>query len=207
MIPQPVPARRTPSMRISFPLILTLVFVNCAVAQPPDLRTRKTGDDWSKFLGPTADSVSAEKGILTKWPKDGLKIVWQQKLGLGYAPPTTSRGRLFHFDAYPNKDPRIHVAVLTCRNSETGKQLWSFPYKSDYDDYFNYDNGPRCTPVVDGDRVYIYGAEGVLHCLRVEDGKPLWKIDTHSEYLVLQNFFGVGSSPVVEGDLLIVAIG
>ena len=194
-------------MRQVLTFILPLIFSIPAFAQPPDLSTRKTGDDWPKFLGPTADSVSAEKDILTTWPKDGLKVVWRAKLGLGYGPPTISRGHLYHFDAWPDKATRTNFARLTCRNAETGKELWTFQYKTEYEDYFGYDNGPRCAPVVDGDRVYIYGAEGMLHCVSAAVGKEIWKVDTHSDYLVLQNFFGVGSSPVVEGDLLIVAIG
>jgi outer membrane protein assembly factor BamB len=55
--------------------------------------------------------------------------------------------------------------------------------------------------------VYIFGAEGMLHCVRAEDGKPLWKVDTAEEFGVVQNFFGVASAPVVEGDLLIVQVG
>src|SRR5436305_10679626 len=47
----------------------------------------------------------------------------------------------------------------------------------------------------------------MLHCVRVADGKPIWKLDTHAEYGVIQNFFGVGSSPVIEGDLIIVPVG
>src|SRR5262249_29375804 len=55
--------------------------------------------------------------------------------------------------------------------------------------------------------VFLYGAEGMLHCLGVNDGKPLWKVDTHAEFGVIQNFFGVGSTPVIEGDYLIVQVG
>jgi outer membrane protein assembly factor BamB len=91
--------------------------------------------------------------------------------------------------------------------SETGAELWRFEYPTHYRDKYNYNGGPRCCPVVDGNRVYIYGAEGVLHCLRVADGKPLWKVDTRAEFGVVQNFFGVGSTPVVEGDLLITQVG
>jgi outer membrane protein assembly factor BamB len=196
-----------PIRNLAIVLGLQICVLSTAFAEPPDLATRKGGVDWPKFLGPTADSVSSEKGILTTWPKTGLKIVWQTKLGLGYGPATISRGRLFHFDASGSKTNRTNMAELTCRNSETGKEIWSFSYKTEYDDYFGYDNGPRCAPLVDGDRVYIYGAEGILHCCRVEDGKPIWKVDTHAEYSVLQNFFGVGSSPVIEGDLIIVAVG
>jgi outer membrane protein assembly factor BamB len=61
--------------------------------------------------------------------------------------------------------------------------------------------------VVDGDRVYIYGAEGMLHCVRAGDGKMLWRVNTKNRFGVVQNFFGVGSTPVVEGDLLLVQVG
>ena len=67
-------------------------------ALPPDLRTRKTGSDWPCFLGPTGDSISTEKGILERWPKEGPRIVWEKKVGNGYAMAVTSRGRLFVFD-------------------------------------------------------------------------------------------------------------
>src|SRR5262249_15709033 len=51
------------------------------------------------------------------------------------------------------------------------------------------------------------GVEGMLHCLRATDGELVWQVDTASEFGVEQNFFGVGSTPVIEGDLLIVQVG
>jgi outer membrane protein assembly factor BamB len=168
---------------------------------PPDLRTRITGSDWPRFLGPTGDSVSTEKGILTPWPEEGPRLVWHRRLGSGYGAAVTSRGRLFLFDRVGDR------ARLNCWKSETGETLWTFDYPTDYEDLYRYNNGPRCSPVVDGDRVYILGVEGMLHCLRVEDGKVIWKVDTQAEFGVVQNFFGVGSTPVVEGDLLLVQVG
>jgi outer membrane protein assembly factor BamB len=181
--------------------VLLLVASAVHAEPPPDLWTRKAGSDWPRFLGPTGNGASPEKGILTTWPKEGLKVLWEAPMGLGFAPPTVSRGRLFHFDRFLN-DNR-----LTCRNAETGKLLWKFEYPTDYDDLYGYSPGPRACPVVDDDRVYILGPEGMLHCLNVVDGKPLWQIDTRKTYHVHQNFFGVGSVPLVEGDLLIVAVG
>ena len=71
----------------------------------------------------------------------------------------------------------------------------------EYEDRYGYDPGPRAGPVVDGDRVYIHGVEGMIHCLKTNDGKELWKLDTKAKYHFQQNFFGVGSVPVVDGDL------
>ncbi|HEV3142436.1 MAG TPA: PQQ-binding-like beta-propeller repeat protein [Gemmataceae bacterium] len=191
----------------AFLTILVFLAASFAFAEPPDLGTRHTGSDWPRFLGPTADSISTETGIIKPWPKDGLKVVWQKKLSLGYAPPAVSRGRLFVFDSYIDAEKKQILARLTCRNAETGAELWKFEYPTDYDDFFGYDNGPRCSPIVDGDHVFILGVEGMLHCLRAVDGKEVWKVDTRQEFNVIQNFFGVASCPVVEGDLLLVAVG
>jgi outer membrane protein assembly factor BamB len=168
---------------------------------PTDLRTRKDGIDWPCFQGPHGDSVSPEKGILSPWPKAGPRLVWELKLGEGYAMPSISRGRAFVFDRIRNRQR------LRAFKSETGESLWSFEYPTEYTDHYSYSGGPRCCPVVDGDRVYAYGPEGMLHCVKAEDGKLIWKVDTVANFNVIQNFFGVGATPVVEGDLLITVVG
>jgi outer membrane protein assembly factor BamB len=177
------------------------VAVKAGAPLPKDLRTRKSGSDWPSFLGPTGDSVSTEKGILSPWPKAGPRLVWQRRLGEGYGMPAIGRGRLFVFDRIGNR------ARLRCWKSETAEELWSFEYATEYQDLYGYSGGPRCSPVLDGDRVYIYGVEGMLYCLRVEDGKPIWKVDTIRQFHVRQNFFGVGSTPVVFGDVLLAQVG
>jgi outer membrane protein assembly factor BamB len=139
--------------------------------------------------------------LIATWPAAGPKLVWQQRVGVGYGMPAVSRGRLFQFDRHGDQ------ARLTCQRVETMEELWKFEYPTAYEDMYGYNNGPRCMPVVDGDRVYIFGAEGMLHCLNVVDGKVVWKIDTAKEFGVVQNFFGVASVPLVEGDLLIVGVG
>jgi outer membrane protein assembly factor BamB len=172
-----------------------------SVVEVPDLRTRTSGIDWPGFLGPNRDGRSPERGLILPWPIGGPRIVWNRRIGESYAICSTSRGRLFHFDRHVDR------ARLTCMKSETGEELWRFEYPTRYRDLFGYDGGPRCCPVVDGDRVYLFGAEGMLHALRVVDGALLWKRNTAEEFGVVQNFFGVGSTPVVEGDLLIAQIG
>jgi outer membrane protein assembly factor BamB len=168
-------------------------------AEVPDLGTRKAGVDWPGFLGPDHDSKSPERGL--KWPAEGPRKVWERPLGVSYGICSVYRGRVYQFDRTGKN------AVLYCLKSETGEELWKFEYASEYDDMYGYEPGPRCCPVLDGDRVYILGVEGMLHCLRAADGALVWKKDTTREFGVVQNFFGVGSTPVVEGDLLLCHIG
>ncbi|MGF1577769.1 MAG: PQQ-binding-like beta-propeller repeat protein [Gemmataceae bacterium] len=190
-------------------LILVLVPLSADTVQKPkektlsDLRTHKFGSDWPRFLGPTGDNVSTEKGIIKTWPEKGLKVVWHTKVGEGYSMPVISRGRLFHFERIPD----TNTARLRCFRSETGKELWKFTYPTTYTDKYNYDGGPRTSPTVSGNRVVIYGPEGMLHCLEASNGKLLWKVDTTKRYNVIQNFFGVGCSPAIEGKRVIVQVG
>ncbi|MEO8499044.1 MAG: PQQ-binding-like beta-propeller repeat protein, partial [Planctomycetota bacterium] len=135
-----------------------------------DLWTRKKGVDWPNFLGPNRDSKSPETGIISPWPEAGLKIVWQRELHTGYGIGSISKGRLYQLERQGNK------ATLLCLNAESGDELWRFQYPTDYEDLLGFNNGPRCSPVIDGERVYIYGAEGMLHCLRAGDGELVWKL-------------------------------
>jgi outer membrane protein assembly factor BamB len=173
------------------------------------------GSDWTRFLGPFGSSVSPEKGILSPWPKDGPRVVWQRPLGTGYGAPSVSNGKLYVFDRAVEKVTlggkvgyrETKKARLCCLDARTGKEQWTFGYPTDYRDFYGYNNGPRCCPVIDEGRVYLYGAEGMLHCLKGDTGEPVWKVDTKEKFGVVQNFFGVGSAPVVEGDLLIAIVG
>jgi outer membrane protein assembly factor BamB len=166
--------------------------------EAPDLRTRKTGVDWPGFLGPNRDGKSPERGPLAPWPP---RVVWQRELGESFGAASVARGRLFHFDRFGSK------VRLTCMRSETGEELWKTEYETDYVDQYSDNSGPRSCPVVDGDRVYVFGVEGLLQCFRVADGSLLWKKDTTRDFAVVRNFFGAGSTPVVEGDLLIAQVG
>jgi outer membrane protein assembly factor BamB len=161
----------------------------------------KVGSDWPGFLGPLGTSISTEKGIVSPWPKAGPRVVWHKKIGTGYGAPSVSRGKLYFFDRKEDE------ATLTCMKADSGETLWTFAYPTQYKDRYNYNNGPRCCPVIDGDLVFLHGVEGMLHCVRADTGKVVWKVDTARDFGIVQNFFGVGSTPVVEGDLLIVPIG
>ena len=194
-------------MRISFTLLALFVGSSLFAEEqlPPDLGTRKSGVDWPDFLGPGRRSRSPETGLNVDWKESPPQIVWKIRLGTSYGMPVISRGRLLHFDRYDSR--KGDKVRLTCRESETGRKLWTYEHETDYADMLGYNNGPRCSPVVDGNRVYTYSAEGELHCVSLDQGKRIWSVDTFKQFGVVQNFFGVGSTPLVLGDLLLVNVG
>lgn len=172
-----------------------------AESLPPKLAKRAGVGGWATFMGPNGDGKSPETGLPEVMPSDGLPLVWKTETGEGYSAPSVARGRLFLFDRRGDR------ARLTCLESETGRELWHADYPTDYEDYYGYSNGPRASPVIDGDRVYTFGVEGRLRAHRVVDGRLLWDVDTTERFGVVKNFFGAGSTPVIEGGLLLVPIG
>lgn len=176
------------------------------VAQPQATSSSTTKqsaiqDGWPDFLGPARNGKSLERGFASQWNDNAPPIAWQKEVGTGYSAPVISGARLYHFARYGDAER------LTCVSAVSGEELWRCEYATDYSDLLGYNNGPRATPVVDGERVYTMGAEGVLQCVRADDGKTLWRIDTSKDFNVVQNFFGVGSTPLVWRDLVIANIG
>ena len=92
-------------------------------------------------------------------------------------------------------------------DARTGKSLWRRGDPSRFRDPFGYNNGPRCTPLLTSDRCYTFGAEGRLLCLNLQTGELVWQRDTARDWTVPEPFFGVGSTPLLEGDKLIVMVG
>lgn len=156
--------------------------------------------DWNDFLGPQRNGKSQEQINLSPWEKSGPPILWIKEIGTSYGAPTIAQEKVYIFARYGD------MARLTCIDSDTGDDLWQYEYSTDYEDMYGYNNGPRCCPVI-GERVYIFGVEGELHCVNTNDGKRIWKVATSSKFNVIQNFFGVASTPAVEGELLIVHVG
>lgn len=171
------------------------------VKLPPVLGQRRAGDDWPQFLGPNRDGRSRETGLNTDWKNRPPRLVWRLPLGESYSMGVTSRGRYIQFDRQDND------GVVTCLNAETGERLWEYREPYTYTDMYGYNSGPRCSPIVDGPHVFTYGVTGLLTCLRLADGQLVWKVDTAQQFGVVQNFFGVGSAPVIYGDLLIAMVG
>ena len=170
-------------------------------AKPKALPADANTEDWPQFLGPRRNMVSAETGLLKKLPADGPNLVWELSKGTGYSSPTIAGGKLLYMHRLANREK------VECLHPETGQAYWSFDYPTDFSDRYGYNNGPRASAAIDGDHAYSYGAQGKLHCLRLQDGALLWKRDIAAEFDVPQDFFGTASTPLVDGDQLVVNVG
>ena len=97
----------------------------------------------------------------------------------------------------------------SCRRSTPppGSPAGIYDYPSHFVDPFGYNNGPRCSPLLTKDRCYTFGAEGVLLCLDLATASRSGSATRAPDFNVPEAFFGVGSSPILEGDLLIVMVG
>lgn len=170
-------------------------------AAPRPLATGAITDDWPRLLGPNHNATTRETNLLKQWPATGPALVWEMKTGEGFAAPAVLGDRLVFFHRIENE------VRVECLHPETGRRYWQFSYTSNYRDRYGFNNGPRAGPVLDGNRVYLHGVEGILHCLDLDTGKIIWKRDTSTEFKVPQDYFGVVSTPLVEGNLLIVNVG
>jgi outer membrane protein assembly factor BamB len=155
--------------------------------------------DWPQWRGPNRDGLSRETGLLTDWPKEGPKKLWEAKTGVGYSSLAVASGRVYTVLQDEDKE------AVVCWNADTGQELWRFRYPCKYENSFG--SGPRSTPTVDGDRVYTVGATGIFHCLNAVKGDKLWRHDLLEEFNAETPRWGVSFSPLVEGDLVFTTPG
>jgi outer membrane protein assembly factor BamB len=170
------------------------------VASGPALRAAPF--DWPQWGGPDRNARSRETGLLRAWPKGGPKLAWKAAgLGVGYGTPSVADGRVF---ATGN---RGKIECVVCLREKDGKELWAAEVgpvrKLTNDD----PPGPRCTPTVDGQRVFALGRAGDLVCLESATGKEVWRKDLRKDFGGRVGPFHYCESPLVDGERLICAPG
>ncbi len=160
-----------------------------------------SGEDWPWFLGPRHDGTSTEVDIQLKWPESGPKVLWKKSAGTGYSAPSILDGKTVLHHRQGDSE------VVSCMSAATGEIIWEHKYPSDFTDPYGYNNGPRCSPILEGQRCYTLGAEGMLCCTDLESGAIVWQHELKEKFDLPEWFFGVGCSPVVDGERLIVPVG
>jgi outer membrane protein assembly factor BamB len=155
--------------------------------------------DWPHWLGPNGDGSSPEHGLLTTWPAGGPNVLWKVVGGDGYSSVAVAGGRAI---TLVQRDGAELVLAL---DAASGKELWTARVGPAYKN--QYGNGPRSTPSIDGQRVYVTSVTGPVLCLKAASGKEVWRRDLLQEFGAKNLTWGLAASPVVEGNLLLVVPG
>ena len=162
--------------------------------------SNQSSTDWPQWRGPNRDGRSAETGLLTEWPSAGPPLAWKAAgAGTGYSSISTSAGKLFTVGSRGGTE-FVHAFDLA-----TGRKLWEAANGAEYGN--DRGNGPRSTPTVDGDRLYIMGASGDLSCLETAAGKRVWSLNVLKEFGGSNPRWGLSESPLVYGDRVLVNAG
>lgn len=159
--------------------------------------------DWPQFRGANQDGISPDSGIVGSWPDGGPKKVWTfEDAGMGYSSYSIVGDKLYTLGT---KGDAIHAI---CINAETGAAVWSQPFADDDQKGYStgWGHGPRSTPTVDGDKIFVYGPKGTIACLSASDGDVLWSRKA-SEFGGKAGGWGYSESPVVDGNKVLVAPG
>jgi outer membrane protein assembly factor BamB len=155
--------------------------------------------DWPQWQGADRTRISKETGLLKQWPANGPAVVWQATgLGNGYGSMAVAGERVFV------QGTRGGNSIVVALNRADGKEVWSKALGRSTND--DRGPGPRGTPTVDGDRLYVLTESGDLACLKT-DGTAVWQRNILREFGGRQLQWLISESPLVDGAHLIVSPG
>lgn len=164
-------------------------------------RQSMSAGDWPQILGPQRNGVGEKEKLADLWPRTGPKKLWEAPVGPGYAGVAVAGKTVVVFHRVKDDE------TVSAFDTETGKPLWSQGTPTTYRPQIEDSDGPRAVPVIHEDRVITFGAQGVLSAWELKTGKPLWSQTTHAQFKPPDAYFGVGSTPLVEGQLVLVNVG
>ena len=159
----------------------------------------QAGDDWPQFLGPNRNGISAATGLLDSWPDGGPKEIWRVKGGVGMSGIAIADG---HLCTLVQRDGQQWLVAL---DPASGKQHWQTSIAPEYKNAQG--DGPRATPTIAGQRVYVYTGQGILTCVNINNGSQVWSHDAVSELGGKIAEYGMASSPLIVANLVVVSAG
>jgi outer membrane protein assembly factor BamB len=156
--------------------------------------------DWPQWRGPQRNGLSSDKGLLKQWPESGPSKVWSiSNLGEGFGSLAVVGERIYV------QGTSGSASTLFCLNRADGKTIWTTSLGPKVSE--GRGNGPRSTPTVDGDRVYVLTENGDLACLRTRDASRLWSKNILKEFGGENPGWLISESPLIDGNHLIVTPG
>jgi outer membrane protein assembly factor BamB len=160
----------------------------------------RSADDWPQWRGPNRDGKSTETGLMKTWPQGGPPLAWQGAgAGEGYSSFAAAHGRLYTLGA------RGGTEYVMAFDANTGKKVWEVQNGARFDN--DRGGGPRGTPVVDGNQLFVLGTSGDLRSLDAATGQTAWTVNVLRQFRGQNIQWGLSESPLVLEDRLLVNAG
>ncbi len=134
--------------------------------------------------------VSAETGLLKSWPEEGPQLIWSNtELPKGYSSPTFGNNSIYITGNEGENDVLIALDA-------NGIIKW----KTVYGRSWNPSNPEsRCSPTVEGDRVYVSSGNGDLACIDGTNGEIIWSLKASELHSGTFGMWGIAESLLIDG--------
>ena len=158
--------------------------------------------EWPQWRGAARTGLSDEKGLLKSWPAAGPTMLWKASgLGGGYSTPSIAGGKIYGMGYRDGNE------VVWALDEKTGKGIWMTPPIAPANEKIGYPEGSRCTPTLDGDKLYALGTSGDLVCLNTATGKEIWHKNLVADFGGQVPNWGYCESPLIDGEKVVVTPG
>jgi outer membrane protein assembly factor BamB len=161
-----------------------------------------TPNDFPGFLGPNRDQKITSVRLDRDWESNPPQEIWRHSVGLGWS------GFAVVGDYAVTQEQRDESEMVVCYDLMTGEGRWAHVDNVRHGTEGSFGGvGPRATPTIHNGRVFTVGATGVLNCLELATGRPLWSKNIHEENGAKSVFWGTSGSPLIVDDLVVVNAG
>ena len=162
-----------------------------------------SAQSWPQWRGPLRTGAATTFKVPATWP-DRLTRVWKVQAGEGHSSPLAVAGRVYLLSRIGEQE------AVTAFELSSGKVVWRQSYDAPYQmnpAATTHGKGPKSTPALDSGRLFSFGISGILSAWQASDGRLLWRKNFKTDFKSQTPDFGVATSPLVVGNLVIVHAG